>query len=201
MNYPKVIYLGGAPFIGKTTVACILAARLNYGTISTDDISAAITAVTTAQTHTEFHYMQDDGFPEYYVVSDKMKLISDINQHHKALWPALQILISNHLSWSTPVVIEGWALRPEYIARVSGNIAGIFLLSDDHLIEQRVRFCGFGAGASDKEKMIRQYLERSFWYRAQLKKEVANHGLQALSITPDMHPDDIADECMRILAP
>jgi broad-specificity NMP kinase len=34
MRYPQVIYLGGAPMLGKTTAARILACRLGYSSIS-----------------------------------------------------------------------------------------------------------------------------------------------------------------------
>ena len=47
MSYPRVILIGGAPMSGKTAVAHMLAATLGYGCLSTDDLGAAIRAVTT----------------------------------------------------------------------------------------------------------------------------------------------------------
>ncbi|MDP6633338.1 MAG: hypothetical protein QGG42_00385 [Phycisphaerae bacterium] len=36
MKFSRVIYIGGAPLVGKTTVARIIAERLGYNCISTD---------------------------------------------------------------------------------------------------------------------------------------------------------------------
>ena len=51
MRYTKVIFLGGAPILGKTTVARILACRLRYSSVSTDDIGIAIGSVTMTDRH------------------------------------------------------------------------------------------------------------------------------------------------------
>lgn len=199
MQYPKVIFLGGAPMVGKTTIARIIACRLQYDCISTDDIGAAITSVTDSTSHPAFHYMADRDFREYYVMRSKADLIRDINNQHEALWPALLTLFRNHSTWGTAAVIEGWALRPDYVVQLSGNIDGLFLLSDEALIEERIRTSGFSIGASDEETMMQQYLERSLWYNARLQDQVVRLGLKALLISPEMRLEEIADECMRVL--
>ena len=199
MKYPKVIFLGGAPMVGKTTIARIIASRLQYACISTDDIGAAIASVTGSASHPAFHYMGDRDYREYYIASSKDELIRDINNQHEALWPALLTLFRNHSTWGTAALIEGWALRPSYISQLSGDISGLFLLSDDALIEERTRSSDFSEGASDEETMIQRYLERSLWYNAQLRDQVVRLGLKAISISLEMRPEEIADECMRLL--
>ncbi len=199
MKYPKVIFLGGAPMVGKTTVARIIASRLQYGCISSDDIGAGIAAMTDSTSHSAFHYMKGRDFREYYITSSKDDLIRDINKQHEALWPALLTLFRNHSTWDTPTLIEGWALRPSYVSQLSGDISGLFLLSDDTLLEERPRSSGFSAGASDEEKMIQKYVERSIWYNMQLRELVPHQGLKSLSISSKMLPEEIADDCMRLL--
>ena len=90
-------------------------------------------------------------------------------------------------------------MRPSYISQLSGDISGLFLLSDDALIEERTRSSDFSEGASDEETMIQRYLERSLWYNAQLRDQVVRLGLKAISISLEMRPEEIADECMRLL--
>lgn len=199
MKYPKVMFIGGAPMVGKTTIASIIASRLQYSTISTDDVGAAITAVTESASHPAFHYMGNQDYREYYIASNKDELIRDINNQHEALWPGLLALFQIHSTWGTAAIIEGWALRPSYVAQLCGDISGMFLLSDDALIEKRIRADDFSKGASDEETMIQRYLERSLWYNAQLRDQVTRRGLNAISISLDMEPEDIADECMRLL--
>ena len=193
MRYPKVIYLGGAPMIGKTTAARLLACRLGYSSISTDDIGMAVGAVTTKD-------RDPIDYREYYIVNSTEQLIRDINNGHKTLWPALRTIIQNHADLSHPLVIEGWALRPSYVHALSGDISGVFLLADKALIEKRVRSSDFSAGASDVELMIERYCARSYWYNAHLEDEVMRLGLKSLVISDEMQPEEIVDACLSLLS-
>ena len=185
--------------VGKSTIARIIATRLQYGYISTDDIGAGITAVTDSSSHPAFHYMGNLDYREYYIASSKDQLVLDIDNHHKALWPALLTLFKNHSTWGSETVIEGWALRPSYVSKLLGDISGIFLLSDDSLIEDRTRASAFSVGSSTPEIMIQKYFERSLWFNQLLRDQVSQFGLNAISISMGMKAEDIADECMQLL--
>jgi 2-phosphoglycerate kinase len=146
MKYPRAIFIGGAPMIGKTTVAREIACTLQYDCISTDDIGAAIAPVTDPSSHPAFHYMGEKDYREYYIASRPNDRIQDINRQHEALWPALLSLFRNHSTWVSAAVIEGWGLRPEFVARLSGDISGLFLFADAALIEARIRSNNFRGG-------------------------------------------------------
>ncbi|MBM9616983.1 hypothetical protein JWJ90_22235 [Desulfobulbus rhabdoformis] len=197
MKYPKVIFIGGAPMIGKTTTAYVIASRLQYGCISSDDIGSGVSAVTNPISHPAFHYMSEYDYREYYIERKKDDLIQDINNQHETLWPALLNVFQNHSTWGTSTVIEGWALRPDYITQLSGDIDGLFLVADDALIEKRVRSSDFSEGASDKDAMIRKYIERSLWYNSYIRTQVAHLSLKQISISVEMQPEEIADKCME----
>lgn len=199
MHHPPVIFLGGAPMVGKTTVARIIAQRLGYMCISTDDFGAAIAAVTTPATHPAFHYMGGLDHHEYYISRDVDELVEDIDACHEALWPAVEIVVRHHSTWAQPAIIEGWALRPDYVAHLAGNVAGLFLLCDDALIEQRVRANPFSEGASDRELMISRYLHRSIRYSAHLRERVSALRLHSIGINAEMRPEEIADGCLELL--
>ena len=193
MRYPKVVYLGGAPMLGKTTAARILACRLGYSSVSTDDIGVAIGAVTKAD-------RPPIDYREYYIVNSLEELIQDLNVGHERLWPALRTIIQNHESWGPPLVIEGYALRPDYVHTLAGDVSGVFLLAGEALIEKRVRASDFSQGASDVELMIERYCARSFWYNAMLREQVSRLGLKALEVSDGMRPEEIVDACLRLLS-
>jgi 2-phosphoglycerate kinase len=199
MEFSRVIFIGGAPMIGKTTVAREIACRLQYDCISTDDIGAAIASVTNPASHPAFHYMGNRDFREYYIASQPNDLIRDINRQHEALWPALLSLFQNHSTWASAAIIEGWALRPEYVARLSGDISGLFLLADAALIEARIRSSEFSRGASDEEMMIQRYLERSLWYNTRIREQIADLGLKSVSISVNKTPSEIVSACLEEL--
>jgi 2-phosphoglycerate kinase len=192
MRYPRVIYLGGAPMLGKTTAARILACRLGYSMLSTDDVGVAIGAVTQKE-------RPSIDYREYYIVNSAQALVQDLNEGHERLWPALRAIIQNHATWGHPLVIEGYALRPAYVHGLSDDVSGVFFLADDALIEKRVRSSDFSEGASDVQTMIERYCQRSFWYNAMLKDEAARLGLNALEVCDDMSPDEIVDGCLDLL--
>jgi 2-phosphoglycerate kinase len=193
MRYPRVIYLGGAPMLGKTTAARLLACRLGYSSISTDDIGVAIGAMT-----------KRDGpeidYREYYIVNSAQQLIQDINEGHERRWPAARAVIQRHAMWDHPLVIEGYALRPAYVHTLTGDVSGVFVVADEALIEKRVRSSDFSQGASDVELMIERYCARSFWYNGMLREEVARLGLKALEISDGMGPKEIVDRCLSLLS-
>jgi 2-phosphoglycerate kinase len=193
MRYPKVIYLGGAPMLGKTTVARMLACRLGYSSLSTDDVGVAIGAVRKRDQH-------PIDYREYYIVNSLQTLIQDLNEGHEALWPALRTIVQNHEAWGHPLVIEGWALRPSFVHSLAGDVSGVFLLADEALIEKRVRSSDFSEGASDVALMIERYCARSFWYNAMLRAEVARLGLKALVISDGMRTEEIVDQCLSLLS-
>jgi hypothetical protein len=108
-------------------------------------------------------------------------------------------LFRNHSKWAGAAIFEGWALRPEYVARLSGDISGLFLLTDADLIEARIRSSEFSRGASDEEMMIRHYLERSLWYDALIREQIADLGLKSVSISANKSPSEIASACLQEL--
>ena len=68
MTIPKVLLIGGPPFVGKT-VARRLASRYRYGCISKDDIGKAVGTVTTIQTHPGLHTADDIDYRDYFTVT------------------------------------------------------------------------------------------------------------------------------------
>jgi 2-phosphoglycerate kinase len=87
-----VILIGGPPMIGKTTIASRLAARLDYGTMSTDDLGQCIRDVTTPDSHPNLHLMSGIDHREYYVSRSTERLIRDAeNQPQASCLPSKQL--------------------------------------------------------------------------------------------------------------
>ena len=90
-----MILIGGPSMIGKTTIARRLAARLDYGTMSTDDLGQSIRAVTTPDSHPNLHLMSGIDHREYYVSRSTERLIQDAeNQHQASCLPSKQLSVA-----------------------------------------------------------------------------------------------------------
>jgi len=204
MSLPKVILIGGAPLTGKTTVAIRLATRLGFACMSTDDISAALRAITTSETHPDLHPMGGQDYRTYYVRTSPKKLIHDADFQLQATWPAVAAVIREHATWRVPAVIEGWALRPEWVAEMElPEVASIWLLADDETIRQRLLAdADFLRWASNKEKLIEHFVARSIWYNRLIAESAARIRMPTITIPPTASPDEIYKSCLqRILGP
>ena len=93
-----MILIGAHPMIGKTTIARRLAAGLDYGTMSTDDLGQSIKAVTTPDSHPNLHLMSGIDYREYYVSRSTERLIQDAeNQHQASCLPSKQLSVAHGL--------------------------------------------------------------------------------------------------------
>ncbi|MHB9130870.1 MAG: hypothetical protein ACYDBB_07230 [Armatimonadota bacterium] len=199
--FPKVILLGGAPMVGKSTIARKLAARLAYGCLSTDDLGQASGTVTTAQEYPAFHYMDGIDYREYYVSRSVENLIADAARNHTAIWPGISRVITAHATWGDPVVIEGWALSPLRVAELDApHVVSLWLIASDAVLESRVRAAtDFYGGASDEAAMIRHYVALSEWYNQRIREEAASVGLPIIQVTIHSSPDLIQVQCRHIV--
>ncbi len=161
----QVLFLGGPPMSGKTSLGKLLAARLGLSLISVDDLTAAIRGATNAFTHPELHFMSALDYREYYVQHPPEKLIDDFGKEHATVWEGVRPVAFAHATWSSPVLIEGWQLHPEKVADLSlANVKSIWLAPDRDTLEKRIRAdVDFYRGASSEETMIRHFLERSIF--------------------------------------
>ena len=201
MNYPRVLLIGGAPMSGKTSVARLLASKLNYCCLSTDDLGEAVRAVTNVATDPRFHLMDGYDYREYYIARSLDELIEDIRLGHEALWPAVEAVIRKHSTWAEPVVIEGWALWPERVSKILfKDVAALWLIPGEETLRDRIiNSVDFYGGASDEKSMIRKYLERSFWYNSHLKETIERLDLDAIYLPDDATLDEIISLCLEKL--
>lgn len=203
MGTPKVIVIGGPPMIGKSSVARVIASRLGYGCISTDDIGLAIRSVTNAETHPRSHAMDGIDYREYYLAGLVDDLLADAMGMHEEMWPGIEAGIRVHASWGFPIVYEGWAMWPERVAGLMqelGNVGAVWLTASDDLLEARVRAAErFYKGASDDAALIQKFLPRNIEYNRRMMGAVERLGLESVMVTQESTTQQLADECLAVL--
>ncbi len=189
--------------VGKSSVARSIASRLGYGCTSTDDIGLAIKTVTTADTHPRSHAMDGVDYRDYYVTRSVDELLADGMGMHDEMWPGIEASIRSHADWGFPIVYEGWAMRPERVAKVLeeiDDVSAVWLVASDEFLEQRVRGAErFYAGASDQEMLIQKYLPRNIEYNRRMLDEVTRLGLEHINVDSTKSLEEVATECFAIL--
>lgn len=145
---------------GKSTVAKIIASKLEWPCISTDDIGEVL------QTVTDINPMKGQDYTDYYINTDKEKLIEDIIKYHAQIESAIKKLIDIHSTWGNPIIIEGWALYPDILDDLdTEEVKSVWLIANKQLLESRLQSnTSFYKDTENPEKMLENYLYRSLWH-------------------------------------
>ena len=127
--------VGGASGTGKSHLAYDLARTLGVPIVEIDDIVEALFAMTTPEQQPALHYWRTHpeagAWPPERIVELHLETA-------RALAPAVEAVIENHLATDMPVVIEGDYLLPETATRESfgdvaneGRVRAVFLVEPD----------------------------------------------------------------------
>ncbi|MHC4973982.1 MAG: hypothetical protein ACYTG3_16785 [Planctomycetota bacterium] len=202
-SHSKVILVGGAPLSGKTCLAQAIARRLETAHISTDDLSTAIRAITSAESHPALHYLDLDGcFRDYYPSHSPERLLEDAMDFHRAAWPAIEAVAVAHANWDRPALIEGWGILPEFVAGLGQECLAVFLIPDEAVYEQRCRAnVSFYQGAADEEGLIQSFARRSMLFSRVIEKSAKEHGLPVIRPTLQTCLDETVALALGLLEP
>lgn len=175
MTSNKVILIGGAPGAGKTTLGSALAVKLGVTSLTIDDLVTAVVAVTTPETHPGIHALRKGPHTEYFTNSSVEQLIADATLRHEATWPMVQQVIRKYVSLGRGIVIDGWHMRPEWVAQLPmENVWAGWLVIDTAVLEARERKNDdFLEGSTDPERMFANFMGRSLWYNNLIKEEAS----------------------------
>jgi 2-phosphoglycerate kinase len=201
MAIPKVVLIGGPPSVGKSAVARCIAARYQYNCIPTDDIGKAVRAVTTVQTHPALHAFEDTNYQEYFTATSVDTLITHARRSHEIIWPALEMIIRTHSTWGDPLVLEGYALWPEWVMAAGFTSTGaVWLTCDDDLLEARIcSQVSFYQGASDEQALIANFLQRSSRYNQLMVESALECGARVIRVQFNYSVENVADQCVSAL--
>lgn len=113
--------------MGKTGVSRELARRYDVPVVEVDDIVEALLAVTLPEHLPEVHYWRTHpeaaGRSPESVVERQIAIA-------RALAPAVDAVVANHLGTDTPVILEGDYVLPGSVTP-GGPVRGVFLHEDD----------------------------------------------------------------------
>ena len=175
MQQPLGILIAGTSYVGKSTFATAVAQSLGREMISTDDLA------------------RHPGRPwptvrpqvaEYY-----SKLCDDtihwfLKVHHENLWPQIEQIIETRRQLSKPFVLEGAALRPEYIASIKpGLVSPVLLYSDNEFLRVRLTE-GSQLRNVDPARatVIRRFIERSLRENSELLEAARESDIPCVDI-------------------
>jgi 2-phosphoglycerate kinase len=184
------ILIAGSSHVGKTTLAKRLAASLCLTMISTDGLA------------------RHPGRPwprvrpqvaEYYARLSSETIYWFLRVHHENMWPGLKAMIEGEIQARRPFVLEGSALRPEFIAPlVSDSIVGICLHADADFLRERMRVeAGYRQAGETERGLIDRFIERSLRDNLEMLRAAQENGLRIVDVAEPGALADLAEELER----
>ncbi|EUB96216.1 hypothetical protein PMI07_001818 [Rhizobium sp. CF080] len=184
------ILIAGSSHVGKTTLAKRLMEALGLNMISTDGLA------------------RHPGRPwpnvrppvaEYYSRLSPETIYWFLKVHHENMWPGLKRMIEDEIRAQRPFVLEGSALRPEFIAPVISNtVVGLCLHADADVLAERMRAeAGYLQAGEAERGVIDKFIERSLRDNSEMHKAAQEHGLRIVDAADPLAVADLVDELVQ----
>jgi 2-phosphoglycerate kinase len=179
----EVLLIGGASGTGKTSVAYRLAHHFAVGITAIDDFQVILERMTTPEQQPVLHFWRTHPDPGTLTAEEIMRQGLEVA---RAMAPALEAVIADHLETKVPIVLEGDFIAPALAAGPSfdgqsnaGRVRAVFLYEPDEAqildnFSQREPEAGMQAKRA-----------RVSWLQGQwLQRECARLGIPALPARP-----------------
>ena len=195
MKSKKLLLVGGASHVGKSTLARSIAAHLNCNYSSTDKLA------------------RHPGRPwqpkladipkhvvEHYQLLSVDRLIEDVIDHYREnVWQLIEDIVLSNVndSSSEQMVIEGSALLPELVANLKfDNISSIWLTASNEFLRQRIYQSSQYATKSRFEQMlIDKFCQRNCLLNDRIINDVDRLGLVSFNVEQASTSDELMNMC------
>lgn len=173
----RVLLIGGTSNVGKSTVAQLLARRLGFSYVSTDQLGR--------------HPGRPWPDPPAHVVEHYRSMTTDqlldaLLAHYARMQPRVEELVTQ----SNGLVLEGSGVWPPYV-----TAPAVWLTADEDLIANRIhRSSGYAALSADRRHLVDKFVARSLAYQAQL----LTHDIPSVDVTRPRTPEQLAEEVLNL---
>ena len=176
----KVFLIGGAPVVGKTSLARKLSEDVGLPWISTDTIRSLMQRVVRKEDYPALFYPSMSQAKDYLADHGPKEIIDDQNSESLAVWQGVQGILGSDYPWKS-YIIEGVAVLPKLVNEAMGhvdNICPMFLYEDR---KERIRKVIFERGLwDDADKCSNELKEKEVsWvvmFNKFIKEEAAAYG-------------------------
>lgn len=182
--------IGGAPTVGKSTIAAALAAHLNRPWISTDQIRDIMRSIADRRAHPTLFNPEGHGADNLFDAFSAEQLVEIEVGQGEAAWTGIKALIERDYTWPQGFVVEGVNLLPHLIARDFAGAAEVRTVFVTDAKSERMRDVIFTRGIWDEAGRYPDSVkDKEFaWvmaYDAWLKAQALAHGFPVVALEKD----------------
>jgi 2-phosphoglycerate kinase len=201
MSSKKVLLIGGASHVGKSTVAQSLLDSVGYGFLGYNYISTDNLARHPGRPWRSKSTDIPKHVAEHYQLRSANELIDDVLNHYRNnVWPSIEDIINSHITAiSTGVMaMEGSALLPELAIDLKCDcISSIWLTASNDFLKQRIYASSQYASKSTYEKMlVDKFCDRNCLLNDRIIDTVNRFGLFSLDVENVCTLDELISLCM-----
>jgi 2-phosphoglycerate kinase len=192
---PDVVFVGGAPGVGKTSVARPLAARLGMDLTRVDDFYIVLERMTDPARYPAVHEWR--LHPDRVLALDDAQMIEHTRSVSEVIGAAIAPVIAERLESGDGGVFEGDFIQPSFAASTSfdgvgadGRVRSVFLHDTQD---------GFGANLTAREGEEQRGRARISWnYSQWLRAECERLGVPAIPARPW---ETAVDRALAVISP
>lgn len=148
------ILIGGASHVGKTTFCRSLAQALAWEVFSTDTFAR--------HPGRPWPHVRPHVADFYAHLSDE-SIFTFLLHHHENMWPGIEHFLQGRLNAGSACLLEGSALRPEYMAGLSSATHAVLcLVASSAFLQERIHTNSrYALLTAEKRSLVDTFLERT----------------------------------------
>lgn len=195
----RILLIGGASHVGKSTLAQSLASYLGWNYRSTDKLARHPGRPWQAKPGKVPNHVAD-----HYLLLSADELITDVFRHYREnVWPIIEEIVAFHATdvSSDRLVLEGSALLPEFVNVLNlENIFAIWLTANNEFLRQRIYAASHYELKTHSEKMmVDKFLERNNSFNDQIMSTINQLGLVSVDVESASNVEELMSKCLTTL--
>lgn len=191
----KVLLIGGATHLGKSSITQLLAKQLSAKQISTDKLGRH-----PGRPWQKRPFVVPPHVAEHFLNLSHDQLLESVLEHRRSMWPTIEGVIRDHVDSRTAdlLVLEGAALLPETVTTVKvRGVAAVWLIGNDRIQQARIhQESDYLAQEPQARLMIDKFLERERRFNKMITDEVLKRQLAYVEVSEDIPVEETARRCL-----
>jgi len=183
----RIILIGGAPTVGKSTIAAALGKHLDLPWISTDQVRSVMRAVVNRSTHPNLYGPEGMSAEEFLTTHSAEQIVAMEFAQADAAWQANRAFIVKDFVWTNGFIMEGVNIVPHLVARDFGTdlrVQAVFLFDHDEARMRHVIYTrGLSRAARDYADSVKEKeVAWAMLFNQRLEAEAKKHGFPIVEV-------------------
>ncbi|HVQ43431.1 MAG TPA: hypothetical protein VMT30_00470 [Candidatus Saccharimonadia bacterium] len=128
---PRAYFVGGAPRVGKSTLAARILTEHPLAAAFTDDLRAELRHATPPAAAPDLYYLDslntDEAEMARLMRENTADIITAADCESAVVWPAVEAFVRDQLAAGHDVLIEGVAVLPQFLVDLNFDYLAVFL--------------------------------------------------------------------------